>query len=219
MTFLSLDVEYNSNSGVVYQIGAVKMGKDGKYCFFNSIIPELLQECCVEKVTHRFCYALKNSIVGSFPIVMQSLLDFSRDVDFVLTWGCDDGVVLAREVNRKSLSLEKEMLVPLFDKFANLQSVFSRIYPKTGTKLGDVIKNYGLSFVGFPHDALSDSINTYLIAEKIKIREEACLASLYGVGLVDYLGIPVDEKWIYEEEFSSILDFCSENQLKKLGIV
>lgn len=219
MNFLSLDVEYNSNTGVVYQIGAVKMGKDGKYCFFNSIIPELLQECCAEKVTHRFCYALKNSIVGSFPIVMQSLLDFSRDVDFVLTWGCDDGVVLAREVNRKNLSLEKEMLLPLFNKFVNLQSIFSRINPKSGTKLADVIKNYGLSFVGFPHDALSDSINTYLIAEKIKIREEVCLASLYGVGLVDYLGIPVDDKWTDLEDSSSIMNYCSRSFLLKLGMV
>lgn len=216
--FLALDLEYNSFNGVVYQIGAAKIGP-GSCQYFNGLIPELLLECSAEKVNRRFCNSQENTLVGSYPIVLEAFREFSVGAQFIFTWGCDDGYVLAREANKKCLNIEKQHLPEMLGKFVNLQAIFAAIYPRSEKKLLNAVERVGLNFVGKPHDAVTDATNTLYLAEKIVTTSEMCLSTSYGEGLLDLLGLPVDEKWTEVDDTSSIMSFCPRSLLLKLGIM
>lgn len=216
--FLALDLEYNSLKGVVYQIGATKIGPGGCQ-YFNGLIPELLLECSAEKVNQRFCNSQENTLVGSYPIVLEAFREFSDGAQFIFTWGCDDGHILAKEAKRKCLDLEKQNLSEMFGKLVNLQAIFAASYPRSGKKLINAVERVGLNFVGKPHDAVTDATNTLYLAEKIVTTSEMCLSASYGEGLLDLLGLPVDEKWTEVDDTSSIMSFCPRSLLLKLGIM
>lgn len=200
---LAFDVEYNPLSGVVYQIGAAKFGESGEIEVFDAITPQMLRECCEEKVRQRFFESDSNVLVGSFPILLREFLDFARDVDFFLSWSCIDGIVLAREAERHCLDVEKEDFSGFFDRFVDLQKIYERRKVKGGFHLKNALNVLGVEAVGTRHVASSDAYNTLRLAQKLVKDGKAYSASLYGNKLWDYLRLPFDQ-WLYTEETGSV---------------
>lgn len=205
---LGLDVEYNSMSGVVYQLGAAKLGECGEIEIFDAITPQMLFECCEEKVRLRF-FDASSILIGSFPIILHSFLDFARDADFILSWGCVDGIILSREAGRKCIDLEKEEFSSFFDKFVNLQEIYMKRKAKGGYHLGNALDVLGIESVGIRHVASSDAYNTLRLAQKMVKNNKAYRATSYGNKLWGYLNLPFD-KWLYKEETESVSGFCLE---------
>ena len=205
---LSVDVEYNSQTGSVYQIGAAKYGNLGEIEIFDAITPVMLHDCCEMKGKKRFADTSSNILVGSFPIILQAFLDFAKDSDFILSWGCIDGIILARESERLCLDLEKEVFSTYFDRFVNLQGIYMKRMAKGGNHLIDALRVYGIEFFGSPHVASFDAYNTLLMAKKMIKNDKAYLSTLYGNILWGQICLPYSE-WLYSEDLVSVSCFCS----------
>ena len=205
-SILAFDVEFNSLTGSVFQIGAAKFRADGEIEIFNAITPSMLISCSEKKVKQRFNGSKSNTILGSFPAILRAFLEFAENSNFILSWGCVDGVVLTKEAERMCLNLEKEVFTTFFDKFVDLQRVYMKRMKRGGNHLIDALNVFGIEFVGTPHDAATDAFNTLLVANKMVRNEKAYLSSAYGNSLWSYLSLPYDE-WLYSDDKSSIANY------------
>lgn len=222
MNYIVLDMEWNQPfskkkkmvggiflKGEIIQVGAVKLDESFNVVdSFNQSVKPVFYKMInrhVKKITGLSSAALKGC--EGFPAVYKKFSEFCGGDYCIITWGNDDMPMLRD--NMKAHNLDPSELSRCY----NLQSIFnSQIsHESRQWSLADAMEKLEIEQTLQPHDALSDAVNTALIANKLDMAKGIELYSKVDASGIS-CGTIFTEKSNGFDSFAKAQDYANHRQ-------